>query len=101
MLFYQDKALWHKSIAMMAKLHELYFELSLHPLYSLDLAPSNCWLFIDLKRMLQGKRFGSNEEVILETEAYFDAKTNRSTKKRHCIVREVLKSVYHQEGDCW
>ena len=26
------------------------------------------------KRMLQGKRFGSNEEVILETEVYFEAK---------------------------
>ncbi|GFU16287.1 hypothetical protein NPIL_200231 [Nephila pilipes] len=26
--------------------------------------------------MLQGKRFGSNEEVIAETEAYFEAKDN-------------------------
>ena len=51
----------------MAKLHELHFELLLHPPYSPDLAPSNYWLFADLKKILQGKRFGSNEEVILET----------------------------------
>ena len=31
MLFYQDNAMCHKSIAMMAKLHELPFELLLHP----------------------------------------------------------------------
>lgn len=29
-------------------------------------------LFTNLKKMLQGKNFGSNEEVITETEAYFD-----------------------------
>ena len=46
---------------------------ALHTPYSPELAPSNYWLFSDLKRMLQGKRFGSNEEVLSETEAYFEA----------------------------
>ena len=63
----------HKSIVMMAKLHELHFELLLHPTYSPDLALSDYWLFADPKRMLQGKRFGSNEEVISETKAYLEA----------------------------
>ena len=36
--------------------------------------PSDYWLFTDLKRMLQGKRFGPNEEVISDTKAYFEAK---------------------------
>ncbi len=36
--------------------------------------PCNYWLLADLKRMLQGKRYCSNEEVISETEAYFEAK---------------------------
>ena len=58
----------------MGKLHELHFELPLHPPYSPDLTPRKYWLFADLKRMLQGKRFGSNGEVILETEVYFEAK---------------------------
>ena len=68
---------------MMAKLHELYFKLLPHPPYSPDLALSNYWLFADLKRMLQRKRYGSNEEVILETETYFEAKDNSFYKKRH------------------
>ncbi|GFT49977.1 hypothetical protein TNCV_926801 [Trichonephila clavipes] len=31
-------------------------------------------LFADLKKMLQRKRFGSNEEMIAEVEAYFESK---------------------------
>ena len=80
-LFHQDNASYHKTIAMMAKLHELHFELLLHSFYSPDLAPSDYWLFADLKRMLKVKRFGSNEEVILETEAYFEAKDKSFNKK--------------------
>ena len=55
----------------MAKLAELGYKLLPHPPYSPDLAPSDHQS--DLKKMLQGKRFGSNEEVIAETEAYFEA----------------------------
>ena len=67
--FHEDNAPCHKSIATMTKIHKLHFELLLHPPYSLDLAPSNYWLFADLKKMFQRKRFNSNKEVILETEA--------------------------------
>ena len=80
-LFNEDNALCHKSIAMMAKLYELHFELLPHPPYSQDLDLSDYWLFADLKRMLQGKRFGSNEEVILKTEAYFETKDKLFNKK--------------------
>ena len=73
-LFHQDNAPCHKSLATMAKLNELSRELLPHPPYSLDLAPSDYYLFADLKKMLQGKRFYSNEEVITETNAYFEAK---------------------------
>ena len=90
---YQENALYNKLITTMAKLHELHFKLLLHSLYSPDLAPRDYWLFVDIKRMLQGKRFGSNEEVILETEAYFDAKEKSFYKKRLWIAREALESV--------
>ena len=88
----------HKLIAMMAKLFELHFELLLHPPYSPCLAPSDYWMFADLKRMLQGKIFGSNE-VILEMEANFEATDILFYKKWRQIVREVLESVYSLEGD--
>jgi len=73
-LFHQDNAPCHKSMKTMAKMHELGFELLPHTPYSPDLAPSDYWLFADLKKKLARKRFGSNEEVIAETEAYFEAK---------------------------
>ena len=53
-LFLQDNAPCHKLIATI-KLHELHFKLLPHSPYSPDLAPSDYWLFVDLKRMLQGK----------------------------------------------
>ena len=80
-LFHQGNTRYHKSIAIMATFGELHFELLLHSSYSLDLAPSNYCLFADQKRILQGKRFGSNEEVIAETEAYFEAKIKSFHKK--------------------
>ena len=83
------------------KQYELHFELLLHPLYSPYLAPSDYWLLVDLKRMLQGKRFSSNEEVIWETEAYFEAQDNSFYKKKQQIVREALKSVYYPRRRLW
>ena len=80
-LFHQENTPYHKSIATMEKLHEVHFEFLLHPPYSPDLAPSDYWLFVDIKRMLQGERFGSNKEVISETEAYFEVKNKSFNKK--------------------
>ena len=74
-----------------------YFGILPHPPLSPDLAPSNYYLFADLQRILQGKRFGSNEEAIAETEAYFEAKDklfyskgNEMLEKRwnECITLE-------------
>ena len=97
--FHQDNTLWHKSIEMMVKLHELHFKLFLHPPYSLDLSPSNYWLFADLKRMLQGKRFCFNEEVILETEEYFEAKDKLFNKKGIKLLEKRLNKCIILERD--
>ncbi len=52
------------------------------------LAPRNYWLFADLKKMLQGKRFGSNKGVIAATEVYFKAKA-ASTSVGECRMRQA------------
>lgn len=70
-LFHQDNAPAHKSMKAMAKFNELGYELLPHPPYSPDLAPCDFYLFPNLKRWLQGKKFYSNEEVEWETDAYF------------------------------
>ena len=96
-LFHQDNAPCHKSMKSMAKLQELGFELLPHPPYSPDLAPSDFFLFSDLKRMLAGKKFCADEEVIEEIEAYFEAKDKSYYKNgieklydryNRCIARE-------------
>jgi len=75
-LFHQDNAPCHKSMKTIAKLNEMGFELLPHPPYSPDLAPSDFFLFSHLKRMLAGKKFNADKEVLVisETEAYFEDK---------------------------
>ena len=92
MLFHQDNVPYHKLIATTAKFHELCFKLLPHPPSSPDLAPSDYWLFADLKRILRGKRLGFNEEVISETEAYFEAKYKSFFKKSI----ELLEKCWNQ-----
>ena len=49
-LFHQDNAPCHKSMKTMVKLNELSFDLLPYPPSSPDLAPSDYWLFADLKK---------------------------------------------------
>lgn len=71
-LFHHENTPAHTSVTAMAKFNQLRWELFPHPAYSPDLAPSDYHLFPNLKRWLQGKRFASNEEIINETNAYFE-----------------------------
>ncbi|GBP09164.1 Histone-lysine N-methyltransferase SETMAR [Eumeta japonica] len=72
-LFHQDNARVHTCLVTIAKIHELRYELLPHPAYSPDLDPCDYYLFLNLKKWLGGKRFESNEEVITETNAYFES----------------------------
>lgn len=89
-LFHQGNAPCHKSIKTMVRLHELNFQLLPHPPYSPDVPPSGYWLLADLKQMLAGKRYRSNEKVITGTEAYFEANDKSFYKS----------SIEHLER-CW
>ncbi|KAF7269848.1 hypothetical protein GWI33_017131 [Rhynchophorus ferrugineus] len=57
-----------------------------------DLAPSDYFLFSDLTIMFAGKKCSSNEEVIAETEVYFEAKDKSYYKN----VIEKLEGHYNQ-----
>ncbi|EGI63744.1 Histone-lysine N-methyltransferase SETMAR [Acromyrmex echinatior] len=70
-LFLQDNAPAHKSITTMAKINDLRLQLLPHPPYSPDLAPSDYYLFPNLKRWLINKKFNSREEIIDAAEEYF------------------------------
>lgn len=70
--YHHDNAPSHSSLIAQGKLYELGFELVPQPPYSPDLAPSDFYLFPNLKRWLSGKRFYSNDELKAETDAYFE-----------------------------
>ena len=59
-------------VIYMAKFHKLRYELLPHPPYSPDIAPSDYFLFPNLKKWLGGKRFYSNDEIISQTNTYFE-----------------------------
>ena len=80
----------------MAKLH---FELLPHLLYSPDVAPSDYYLFADLKELPQEKKFVSNEEVITETEAYFEANDKSFYKKGIELLKKSWNECMTLEGD--
>lgn len=71
-LFHHDNAPAHSSAIATAKLVELRYEVLPHPPYSPDLAPSDYYLFPNMKIWLGGQRFSTNSEVISETKAYFE-----------------------------
>ena len=56
----------------MTKITELKFQLLQHPSCSPDLDPSDFFLFPNLKKLLDGQRFTSNEEIGAQTDAYFE-----------------------------
>ena len=63
MLLHRDNAPVHTSTIEMAKINELKFESLQHAAYSIDLAPSDYFLFVIWKKWLGGGRLANNEEV--------------------------------------
>ena len=80
-LFQQENALCHKSIVTKAKLHELPFRLLLHLPYSSDLAPSDYWLFADLKECSKKRDLAPMKKQYQKLRRILRPKTNHSTKK--------------------
>ncbi|XP_015794241.1 histone-lysine N-methyltransferase SETMAR-like [Tetranychus urticae] len=70
-----DNARPHTSQATRTKISELGFQPLDHPPYSPDLAPSDYFLFKNLKYSLKGKRFDSETEVTNALNAFFRSKS--------------------------
>ena len=68
----QDNARVHTCTTPMAKFNEFRYKLLSHPVYSPDLALCDYFLFPNLKKWFGGKRFITREQLIAETEAYFE-----------------------------
>ena len=75
-LFLQDNAPPHKAGKTMDVLKNLGFQCIDHPPYSPDLAPSDYFLFPNLKKALKGRKFSNDSEVIAAAEQYFSDQTS-------------------------
>ena len=72
---------------------ECGYEILPHPPYSPDLAPSDYFLFPNLKSYMKGKRFDSDEDVIDEVESYFE-------RQIPSFYSEGLLKVIHRWHKC-
>ncbi|EGI61749.1 FLJ37770-like protein, partial [Acromyrmex echinatior] len=75
-----------------AKFNEFRYELLPHSAYSPDLALCDYFLFSNLKKWFGGKRFTTREQLIAETEAYFE-ELDKSLFGRLEKVEESLDQV--------
>ena len=60
-VFHHDNARPHTSLVTLQKLLELGWDILPHPPYSLDLAPSDYFLFRSLQNFLNGKNFNNDD----------------------------------------
>lgn len=71
-LLLHDNAPVHTAHIAMAAVRESGSEIITHPPYSLDLAPSDLFLFPNLKKDLRGNRFSDDEGLKTAVEEHFD-----------------------------
>ena len=72
MLILHDNASVHKSNVVQAAIRKANFGEVNHPAYSPDIAPSDYYLFKNLKAFLRGKNFYSDDEVITTVEEHLN-----------------------------
>ena len=70
-LFSYDNALMHTPRVVQAAISECKFEQLNHPPCSLYLAPSDYFMFENLKSHLRGTRFRDDDKLNAATEAWF------------------------------
>ena len=73
-LLQQDNARVHPCKVAMDAVERNGYELIPHPAYSPDLAPSNFFLFPNLKKDICGLHFRSDEEVVMAVEEWVNGK---------------------------
>ncbi|KAJ7342063.1 hypothetical protein JRQ81_008563 [Phrynocephalus forsythii] len=88
-----DNAPVHMNPAFVVTAHRLGYELLQHPSYSCDIAPSDFFLFPEMKKPLHGWHFYYREDVIFEVEQWFSSKAKD-------FYKEGLKQVKKRWQKC-
>ena len=97
-LLLHDNAPVHKSRVAQAAIHECKFEKLNHPPYSPDLAPSDYYLFRNLKSHLRGTRF-RDDELKAATEAWFEDQIDDFYFKGIDCLKEKWAKCIEVKGD--
>ena len=74
------------------------YELIPHPAYSPDLAPSDYFLFPNLKKDIRGRHFRSNEEVVVAVEEWVREKDPGFFSSGLIGTGTPLVQVHHSRG---
>ena len=98
-LLLHDNAPVHKSRVAQAAIRECKFEQLNHPPYSLDLAPSDYYLFRNLKSHLRGTRFRDDDVLKAATEAWFENQINDFYFKGIDSLKEKWAKCIEVKGD--
>lgn len=96
-LLLQDNAPCHKASCDI--LPELSIETVAHPPYSPDLAPSDYYLFRNLKNSMRGAKFGSDEAVKAAVSAHFASQKSEYYSRGIDKLREQLEAVIKSNGE--
>jgi len=94
-----DNASSHTSRVARAALLECKFEELFHPAYSPDLAPSDYYLFPNLKKHLKGNRYADDNEVQTAVLAYFESQPTSFYKTGIESVESKWKRCIELKGD--
>jgi len=99
-LFLHNNAPAHRALATHKKLAYLGFQCLDHPLYSLDLAPSDYHLFRGLKKQLKGCHFSSDAEVITAAETWLDGQPSEFFLSGLQKLEQWAKKCIELHGEC-
>ncbi|XP_033318240.1 histone-lysine N-methyltransferase SETMAR-like [Bombus bifarius] len=97
-VIHRDNVRPHVSLALRTKLLEFDRDVSPHPPYSPDLAPSNYYLFLSLKNFLRNRKFKSVNEVENGLEEYFKSKPREFWKNGTMRLPERWQKMLGEKG---
>ena len=92
-LLLHDNAPAHSSVAACQTAARCSYQILPHPPYSPDIAPSDFFLFPQLKSTLRGKHFPSDNDVIRVVEAWFSGQTG-------CFYKDGIRKVKQRWEKC-
>ena len=98
-LLLHDNAPAHRAQQAVQTAEQCGFEILPHPAYSPDLAPSDFFLFPNLKKSLKGRRFHDNEDAIEAVEDWLGAHSGSFFSQGLLKVKERWQKCVTLHGD--